>query len=91
MSYETRTRRARPHGADVLHAQQVAASVSYVVHFRRGPGEVYRETAGDLVAARAIASRLDAAHGAHGRRAIVYGVLPSGVSVPLSAADLEVK
>ena len=73
----------RIHAADLQAQQEIAQAVSYAVHFRKGPVEKYNETAATLDDAKAIAARLNAAHGQFGRRSIIYAVTASGKHVPI--------
>jgi hypothetical protein len=73
-------RKKKPHPADIYTAAQIARAASFVVYFRKGPHEVYRETALSLEQAREIEIRMNADHGAFGRRAIVYAITPEGVN-----------
>lgn len=70
----------KPHPADVADAARELTAVGFRVHFRKGPFERYDEDAPDLAAAYDTADRLNAAHGEHGRRAIIYAILPNRAS-----------
>jgi hypothetical protein len=71
------------HPADVFVDAEIARASSYSVYFRKGPFETYSERAESLVLAQAIEARMNAAHGEHGRRALIYAVTPEGRHYPL--------
>ena len=64
---------------DAYNARQIARAVCFTAHLRVGPGEKHTVRCETLEEARAAASRLNADHGAYGRRASVYAVNPEGV------------
>ena len=68
----------KQHAVDMMEAKAIAAASSYVVHFRKGPAETYREEAPTLDEALAIEARMNAEHGKFGRRACIYAVTPIG-------------
>jgi hypothetical protein len=74
----------KPHPADVHAAAQVARAVSWAAHFRKGPAEKYIVACATLAEAREACVRLNEAHGAGGRRAILYAITPEGVAWPVS-------
>ena len=74
----------KPHPSELHDAARIATAIGYAVHFMKGPLERIRERADTLPEAQAIARRLNAAHGQHGRRAIIYALLPDGGSIPLA-------
>jgi len=73
----------KEHPADAYIRARLAVAVSYTVHFLKGPHERYNEPAGSLAEAEAIAARMNAEHGALGRRAIVYAIMADGTSMPM--------
>lgn len=73
----------KPHPADARDAARIAAAISFVVHFRKGPFETFKEPAASLDDAKGIKARLDSLHGGHGRRAMIYAISHSGVSTPV--------
>ena len=85
MAYVKPGSTAKRHAVDAMEAAQIAAAVSYVVHFRKGPFETYRETAATLDCAHAIETRMNAEHGKHGRRACIYAVTAEGKHLPIPA------
>ncbi len=87
MPYDYPGRKARPHAADIHAAAQVARAVSFSIVFHKGPSQRFSETADDRREAFAIAARLDAEHGKHGRRAVVYGITPEGTAWPIPSAE----
>jgi hypothetical protein len=71
-------KRKTPHPADVRDATRIANAMSFVAHFRKGPVETFREAFPTLAEARAAAERMNAVHGAYGRRAGVYALGADG-------------
>jgi hypothetical protein len=71
------------HPADIADHEKIRRATRFRVHFRKGPVETYRAEASTLDEARAIAASLDAAHGVHGRSAMIYAVDERGASIPL--------
>lgn len=86
MSYEYKGRKGRRHPADIHAEQQAARAVSFCVIFSKGPCQRLREDTTNRAEAFAIAARLNAEHGQHGRRACVYGITPEGTSWPIAAS-----
>jgi hypothetical protein len=82
IGYPSRSRR-KPHPADLAHAAQLRAAVSYQVHLRTSPTTRFDEPAATLDEARTIAARLETEHSRFGRRAIVYAIDPRGVAWPV--------
>jgi hypothetical protein len=74
----------KPHPADIRDEARIAAATVFAVHFRKSPSVTFNEPAGSLEAARIIKARMDAEHGKHGRRAMIYAISSSGVSTPVS-------
>lgn len=74
----------REHKADIWTREQIARADSYSVFFLKGPGVRFREPAGTLVEAEAIAERMNREHGKYGRRACIYAVFEDGTRpIPL--------
>lgn len=73
------------HRADAAAEARIASATSFAAHFRKGPFEAYRVETASLAEARAAAERLNAEHGKHGRRAMVYAITPEGVAIPVPA------
>jgi hypothetical protein len=73
------------HPADIANDARIASAVGFAVHFRKSPSVTFNEPAATLDEARAIKARLDADHGRHGRRAMIYAITPAGVSVPVTS------
>jgi len=74
------------HAADVIARKLIETAASYAVHFRVSPKAALNETATTLVEAARIAERMNAKHGKHGRRAMIYAVPQGkGASVPIPA------
>lgn len=71
------------HPSDIADHEKIRRATRFRVHFRKGPVETFSEDATSLDAARAIAASLDAAHGAHGRSAMIYALDDEGASIPL--------
>jgi hypothetical protein len=71
----------KPHPAEVRDAQLIARATSFVIYLRSSPGTVHRETATSIPEARQIEARMNKEHGANGRRAIIYAILPEGGQV----------
>ncbi len=65
------------------HGFRRAGATHYSVHFRKGALQTFTEPAQTIEEARAIKARLDAAHGQHGRRAMIYAIV-DGVSFCVS-------
>jgi hypothetical protein len=85
MSYQRPGTKRKPHPADIHTANEIARATSWAVAFRKSPYEKYNATAPTLAEARAIEAEWNAAHGEHGRRAIVYAVTPENRAYPLPA------
>jgi cytosine/adenosine deaminase-related metal-dependent hydrolase len=68
----------KPHPADIHDAKQIARAIGFVVYLRKNPRDVYREDAATIPEARIAEAAMNAAHGANGRRAIVYAITPEG-------------
>lgn len=75
---------ARTHPADIRDQARIAEATGFCVHFRAGPAVTFNERAATLAEARAIKARMDAEHGKHGRRAMIYAISKSGESTPVS-------
>ena len=73
------------HRADMAAGARIASAVSFAAHFRKSPFEVFRVEAASLAEARIAAARLNAEHGKHGRRVMVYALTPEGVAIPVPA------
>ena len=71
------------HPADAWDREQKARAIGYAIHLRISPYERFDERADTLAEAEAIAARLAAQHSKHGRRAIIYALLPEGNAIPL--------
>lgn len=69
--------------SDARDAAHLAAAVSYVAHFRKGPFESYTIPVDDLGLAREVARALEQRHGKYGRRAIVYAISAAGSRCPV--------
>lgn len=74
---------SRIHPADARDQVRIAAAVGYSIHFRKSPREAYNETADTLDEAKRVKAQLDATHGKHGRRAMIYAISASGASTPI--------
>lgn len=70
------------HPADRHYAAQVARCVRYTAHIRLSPADSRRYEADTLADAQAKAQEWNA-ESKHGRRAVVYGITPEGVSLPI--------
>jgi hypothetical protein len=79
------------HPADIGNDARIATAIGFAVHFRKSPFVTFNEPADTLEAAHAIKARMDAEHGQHGRRAMIYAITKEGVSVPVTASSGSAK
>jgi hypothetical protein len=78
--------RSHEHPADTYERQRIAECTAFSVWFRKSPYEVIREDAATRDQAQQIADRMNAEHGKHGRRAIIYGIHPRGGAICIGDA-----
>jgi hypothetical protein len=77
-------RRGKVHAAEVEHERRIAQATGYTIRFYKAPSISFGERAKTLAEAVAIAQRLNAEHGKHGRRACIYATQPDGrASIPV--------
>ena len=86
MPYKRTAPGAKPHAFDTHYAALVARASSWSVVFIKGPGQRIREEAACEAEARETAARLNAEHGRHGRRAVIYAITPDGSAHPIGGA-----
>jgi hypothetical protein len=83
---------AKPeHPADADDKAKAAMATGYSVHFRASPTKTFSEDAATLDEARTIRDRMNAEHGKHGRRAMIYALQAEGPPVPVSDDATETK
>lgn len=74
----------KEHPADADAKAKIANAESFTINFRASPTKRYDETAATLDEAIAKAQAMNAAHGKHGRRAIIFAIPKgNGAGVPV--------